>query len=150
MKTIIALFFIVISIGCSGQSDTTLTEGNAIYGDAGFGIQSVMLDLEIGLTTPGDRKVNYALRTGFGVAEVFWAKGPTFLAGGTMVVGRKFSRFDLSAGGVLIQDSDQDKKEKYVWPLLEMGYRISPASTPLLVRIKAGTLGLGFSVGVRF
>ncbi|MGD1842439.1 MAG: hypothetical protein ACFB0B_16345 [Thermonemataceae bacterium] len=147
--------------------DTTLNK-NAIYFDAGAfaileAVASASLNYERMLAQNKKKNLKFGLRTGIGVyGFYYWGGGSYEVVGAPLtavvLAGKRSLKFELNVGAALGSatevngDDDNGNAEDETgfgaFPIAEIGIR--KEKKHFMWRIRAGTTGLGFSLGATF
>jgi len=133
------------------NSATAQTEsrGVNVYAQVGaFPGAEATLNLEKRIYA-GDKIACYG-RIGGGFAGVVFGPGGMAGCGAiSMLTGKKNNHFELDGGVMIGQDADY--QDLFIFPILDVAYRYQKPEGGLLLKAKAGVLGVfGFAVGYAF
>lgn len=172
MKKVMLVLVILFAFPAFLKAQQPLKK-NAIYLDGGIfyipfvGLASVDLSYERFLFQNRARTLSLRARTGLAVVSTFSGFDETeknnyysVPLGISFLAGKNKDFFEISAGMMpglnqvreegedIFEDTESNRF--FIYPLFEIGYRRENPDKKGIFRIKAGTLGVGISVGRRF
>lgn len=149
----IILFGLFFSLFCTEvqaqeQTPASLSKIN-LYADLGGGFARGMTSINIEGRIYNGRRITWYGRGGIGAGGIDDNGGPGILGGITMLTGKRNGHFEISTGALLGKYTDVED-EIFVLPIADLGYRYQKPEGGLIFRIRAGFLGIGFSLGYAF